>query len=344
MDFLQLYKIGDPYNISVDFDPSESEDPTMQKLGELASILNGGFPETLTLDGTVVYVSDTIDVVRIDNCYEELSGWGVPYSFVCEIVPDFKDKYPDGGKSPMESYVIMDPEGSPLYETDMNTGDVYPIGEVPYEECHLSEELISKVDSLYDEAQKSSVTKVLLTLPEGEMSAEGFEVLPESLSDGLNRAHSWLIKSNCAILSAWRGHYSRHENDNRTKELQKSLRQLGYGVFNVRGCYAEMGKDVSKENSFLVYPLNGDNAEVFKTNIFDLSTEYEQDCFLYKDAGAGSHATLIGTNEDFGIGRIEDIGTIRLNSSSAENFTQAGSGTIAFLRGPIEDMVNTIKK
>lgn len=339
MEF-QLYDIGDHYNISIPFDTSDSDDPTLRELGEMANMLNGGCPEILTLDGTVVYVSDTMDVVRVDDCYEELTSYGVPYSFVCVIIPDFKDKYPEGGKSLLELYVIMDPYGSPLYERDMNTGKVYPFGEAPTEEWKPTNDIAEKADQYYEDIKSSCITKVIINLPEEDLQEAGkFQIVPEGLSDGLNRAHSWLIRSDCAILSAWRGCYTRKENDLRSKELQSTLRQLGYGVFNVRGCYAELGKDVTKENSFIIYPLNEESSANFKSDINELSTKYDQDCFIYKEADIESHAFLIGTNNDFGIGTTIDIGTIRLNNPKAENFTQAGHGTIAFLRGPVEKVL-----
>ena len=143
----------------------------------------------------------------------------------------------------------------------------------------------------------------------------------------LNRSYYWLTNRSCAILSAWRGNYSRKENDNRNRELHKSLRNLGYGVIRVKGCYAEIGRNVEKENSFLVFDL--DDTPDFKERIYEQSEYYEQDCFLYKPI-EGKRAYLIGSNDDFGKHEEKDAGFLHINLTTAENYSEVGSGRISF--------------
>lgn len=148
-----------------------------------------------------------------------------------------------------------------------------------------------------------------------------------SLHYGLNRSVKWLNNRNCAILTAWRGYYSKSENNHRNKELLNSLRNLGYGVIRVRGCYAEVGRSVEKENSFLVFDL--EDAPDFKDRVYELSEHYEQDCFLYKPLDENV-AYLIGTNDSFGKGKIEPAGVLRINSDKAKNFSEIASGRVSF--------------
>ena len=147
----------------------------------------------------------------------------------------------------------------------------------------------------------------------------------------LNRSIHWLNNRNCAVLTAWRGEYSRSVNDNRNRELQRTLREYGYGVIRVKGCYAEIGKDVEKENSFLVFDLNDSNK--FLDNIYCQSENFEQDCFLYKPIDEHV-AYLIGTNDKYGKGKISIAGVMRINSDSSENYSEINSGRISFEKKP----------
>ena len=148
-----------------------------------------------------------------------------------------------------------------------------------------------------------------------------------NLDYSFNRSLHWLRHRNCAILTAWRGKYSRKENDERNQELQQSLRSFGYGVIRVRGCYAEMGRSAEKENSFLVFDL--EDTPDFCDRIYEQSVRYEQDCFLYKPVEE-EMAFLIGTNEAFGIDRIESAGVMRINSSESDNYSEIGTGRVSF--------------
>ena len=146
---------------------------------------------------------------------------------------------------------------------------------------------------------------------------------------GLTRSLSWLTRCDCAILTAWRSKNTRKVNDENNRDMQLKLRSYGYGVTKVIGCYAEKGLPVSRENSFLVFDIQAKPQE-FYDRVFKLSASYDQDCFLYKRAGEGEPAYLIGTNEDFGMNKRQLAGYIRIGSEEAENYSRIGSGKISF--------------
>lgn len=150
----------------------------------------------------------------------------------------------------------------------------------------------------------------------------------ENAFGGLNRALSWLVKCDCAILSGWRGGNTRKVNDENNRTIWQTLHGFGYGVCKCRGCYPEAGKSVSTENSFFVFDPTHSGSPFFE-RIKELSERFDQDCFLYKEAGE-KKAYLFGTNEDFGMGRRALAGELHLRSLPAENFTRIGSGSITF--------------
>lgn len=145
----------------------------------------------------------------------------------------------------------------------------------------------------------------------------------------LNRAVYWISLKNCANITAWRSENTRAINDANNRELQETLRTMGYGVIKLQGFYAEVGCNVNKEKSFLVFDKNDDPN--FYDNLHKLSEKYGQDCFLFKAADE-EVAYLIGTNEDFIKTKGERIeaGRLRIGNLSAETFSKIGSGIISF--------------
>ena len=104
---------------------------------------------------------------------------------------------------------------------------------------------------------------------------------------------------------------------------------MGYGVIKLQGFYAEVGHDVSKENSFLVFDQNDDPN--FYDNLRMLSEKFEQDCFLFKAADE-EIAYLIGTNNEFisKNGERKEAGRLRIGNLSATIYSEIGSGRISF--------------
>ena len=145
----------------------------------------------------------------------------------------------------------------------------------------------------------------------------------------LNRAVYWINKTDCANITAWRSGNKRAVNDANNRELQETLRAMGYGVIKLQGFYAEVGQDVSKENSFLVFDQNDDPN--FYDNLRMLSEKFDQDCFLFKAADEDI-AYLIGTNDDFirDYGERKEAGRLRIGNLSATTYSEIGSGRISF--------------
>ncbi len=145
----------------------------------------------------------------------------------------------------------------------------------------------------------------------------------------LNRAVYWITTTDCANITAWRSGNKRAINDANNRELQETLRAMGYGVIKLQGFYAEVGHDVSKENSFLVFDQNDDPN--FYDNLRMLSEKFDQDCFLYKAADEDV-AYLIGTNEDFirNNGERKEVGRLRIGNIDATTYSAIGSGRISF--------------
>ena len=174
-----------------------------------------------------------------------------------------------------------------------------------------------------DLVEAQNVTKA--TPPQAEDLS--LNVLPVNAS--LNRAVYWINKTDCANITAWRVGNKRAVNDANNRELQETLRAMGYGMIKLQGFYAEVGQDVSKENSFLVFDRNNDPD--FYENLYKLSEKFNQDCFLYKPAEE-EVAYLIGTNEDFIRDNGERVaaGKLHIGSLSAKAYSEIGSGRISF--------------
>jgi hypothetical protein len=146
---------------------------------------------------------------------------------------------------------------------------------------------------------------------------------------GLNRVLSWMTKCNCAILSGWRRENTREMNDENNSIIASALREFGYGVSRCRGYYPEGNKTVSTENSFFVFDYNN-TGPVFFNRIKTLSTQFEQDSFLFIEAGPGKRPYLYGTNDFFGIGRKEYLGPLHIGSFQDKSHTQIGNKEISF--------------
>ena len=170
------------------------------------------------------------------------------------------------------------------------------------------------------------INEQIIYLDKQESSEEG---LRSAENASLNRVVYWINKTDCANITAWRSGNKRAINDANNRELQETLRAMGYGVIKLQGFYAEVGQDVSKENSFLVFDQNDDPN--FYENLYKLSEKFDQDCFLYK-AAEEDIAYLIGTNEDFirDNGERVEAGRLRIGNISAKIYSEIGSGRISF--------------
>ena len=306
-----------------------------------------------SIRGRVLYNDGVTAILQVTNRYVECFFEILYYKEVKRFFPWFNDHE---AQTSRKEYLCLDVETETnLFSRDTDTNKIghYHIDErgqyvfTPIDECEFRMQrckklLIYRMKEIERErnakqsSYNSTVTVCLDDTLIREMYQEydkqhGISAKDDVLHHGINRSIYWLTHRNCAILSAWRGTYSRKENDKRNKELQQSLRSLGYGVIRVMGCYAEIGKPIEKENSFIAFDLS--DTDNFMENIYNLSEHYDQDCFLYKPIDEET-AYLIGTNDDYGKGKIDLVGYLHINNESTENFTKDASGTISYSKNP----------
>ena len=303
---------------------------------------------SVSIRGHVLFNDGVTAILRVTNRYEECFFEILYYNEVRRFFPEFKD--PDAHSQ--NEYLCLDVETeSNLFERDPETDAIgtYHLDEdeqwvfTPVDLVKFRMErfkkllvyLVAEKEKEEEEKQKSYDSTISVNLSDlaiDEMYQEYDEQHGNPTSDNdlhrsLKRSIDWLNHRNCAIVTAWRGKYKRKENNERNRTLQKKLRALSYGVIRVKGCYAEIGKPLEKENSFLVFDL--EDSEDFMQNIYNLSEHYEQDCFLYKPVDE-EVAYLVGTNDHYGKGKIDLAGFMRINSETAEAFTKVASGIISF--------------
>lgn len=301
--------------------------------------------DEITISGTVVFNDGVTAIIKVTDRYGEGYFEITYYKELRQVFPFFHD----AEAKPLTEYLCLDVETETnLFYRDLDEGTLMkqcydedgnstpqPLDSFSFRNERLKKKLIyefGKIAAEKEERLNNTTGPVVnIDLPQSAIdeALQDFETDSDGdvLHYSLNRTVYWLNNRNCAILSAWRGEFSRTENDKRNNELQQSLRSLGYGVIRIKGCYAEVGQPVGKENSYLVFDL--EDTQDFRDAIFEHSERYHQDCFLFKPVNE-DNAYLIGTNDDFGKGKIEPIGILRINSFSAENYSEVGSGRISF--------------
>lgn len=298
------------------------DDPASNALSEMASFLNGGKPDIITMDGTVIYCDENTAIVKVKHHFMEFD----PYMFSFEETDSHYPGFADPNKNRFSQYAWVSLEDGYF----ITNYDDFPelLADETDGENGLPPELQQNILDVYDAFKKGTVD---ISIPFDELMV----IRPDdALQSSINRVSRWFEETDCGIITAWRADNSRAENNSRNNALLNALREKRYGVIKVRGCYLETGQsDPSKENSFVVLRLDVGSKSGFYDSLFELSKKYQQDCFLYKEAGAMTPAYLIGTNEQWGMGRKEKIGLIRINEMSAEAYSEVGSGTISFSKG-----------
>lgn len=162
-----------------------------------------------------------------------------------------------------------------------------------------------------------------------ESGKKDTDISLRSVPCGMNRSLSWLSTCDCGILTTWRKGHNRATKNRNNQELQRRLRELGYGVSRLKGWYPENDEEVVSENSFLVFD-KGKTGQAFYETLFELSERYNQDSFLYKKAGRYEPAYLVYTNGLHQKGSRQCVGRLKINDMSAEVYSKIGSGRIAF--------------
>lgn len=303
--------------------------------------------------GTVVYIEhdDSMCIIRLIIDAEAYTEYGLYYHEVKNRYPDFED---DGYQETEQRYICIDTNsGVSLFRYDENSGEIgnaifddddHSFLGYDNEDLDISEDEVYTPNYILNSIE--DIELINIRMPENELAnLENDEIIMDSEDDltnispdgsltvrgeacSLYRSLSWLVNCDCAIITAWRSSNTRKINDTNNNLLQKSLRAFGYGVSRVKGVYSEVGKEASKENSFLVFDLQNSSSEFYK-NIKTLSQQFEQDCFLYKRAGRNTLAYLIGTNDKFGWSK-KVAGRLHIGSISAKEYSEIGSGRISF--------------
>lgn len=301
--------------------------------------------DEIFVEGQVKFNDDVTAIIKVTDRYSEGYFEIIYYKELRQVFPFFHD----AEAQPLTEYLCLDvetesnlfyrdsDEGALMEQCYDEDGNYNPISLDPihFRKERLKKKLIyelGKIAAEREEKNKNTTGPVVnVDLPQSSIDEAlqdfGIDSVGDVLHYSLNRTIYWLNNRNCAILSAWRGEYSRTENDRRNNELQQSLRSLGYGIIRLKGYYAEIDKSIGKENSYLVF--DPEDTEEFRDNIYEHSERYNQDCFLFKPVNKDC-ACLIGTNDDFGKGKVEEVGILRINSVTAENYSEVGSGRISF--------------
>lgn len=324
------------------YEPESTDDVNMDDLSE-GKIYRYYVNEEVYVEGEVVMNDDVTAILRVTNRYEEGFFDILHYNEVRRYFPSFRDDEAER----LTEYLCLDVETtSNLFSRDpesdviMTLDENYAFGPADvfkFRMERLKRELLYRLQKIEEEKKVERENEkgphISIDVPQTAINDmydeydEDHGIDDDTCEYSLNRSIYWLENRNCAIITAWRGNYNRVENNNRNNELQKDLRKLGYGVIRVKGCYPEMGKEVEKENSFLVIDL--EDTPDFTDRLYEKSESYEQDCFLYKPIDEKT-AYLIGTNDDFGKDRIEVAGILRINSLNAEQYSEIGSGRLSF--------------
>lgn len=119
------------------------------------------------------------------------------------------------------------------------------------------------------------------------------------IESSLSRIHNHIEKHSAGAITAWRGEYTRRENQDRNKKLLAYLQRQGYSVTSVKGSYIEnYGTDTAREvgeHSFFVVnnKVEGDDGGQLEKQLIKLGRMFDQDSILTVRNGK---ATLIGTS------------------------------------------------
>lgn len=113
----------------------------------------------------------------------------------------------------------------------------------------------------------------------------------------LSRIYQHSQESNIGMITAYRGDYSKQQNETRNSNLISDIRSAGFGFVPVVGHYIENPGTPEEmkviEKSFVVISSADDSGRL-KGFLKRMGVKYNQDSVLYKDASE-EQAVLIGT-------------------------------------------------
>lgn len=153
----------------------------------------------------------------------------------------------------------------------------------------------------------------------------------------LSRLHSHFSKHNAGAITAYRGEFSKSENQERNKKLLAYLSKKGYSITSVKGSYIEnFGTNTQREvgeHSFIVVnnKIDGDDKGQLETDLIKLGRLFDQDSILSIRNGEG---TLIGTsrrdNAFPSYGKKENVGKSKFGGAVGEFFSRINGRKFAF--------------
>ncbi|URC15172.1 hypothetical protein GD1_48 [Paraglaciecola Antarctic GD virus 1] len=143
------------------------------------------------------------------------------------------------------------------------------------------------------------------------------EFLGES---GLSRIKSKIDAHATGAITAFRGGFTKSQNQQRNKKLLAMIMRKGYQVTTVKGSYIEdFGTDTAKEvgetSFFVVNPLDGNDKNALQADLIRFGKQFDQDSIL--SVPFKGKAVLIGTNnsEFPGMGNSVPVGTAGFGKS-----------------------------
>lgn len=147
----------------------------------------------------------------------------------------------------------------------------------------------------------------------------------------LSRIHQHLQNRNIGIISAMRSDRSAEENNKHQQELQKSLKDSGFGHIPVHGGYIENlgkpGETHVHEKSFIVVGDKGNDKGRLKNFLKAHGEKHNQDSIIHK-AHNENEIKLHGLKDNVYPGKNteHDLGTFHPNKL-AEYYTQLRSSS-----------------
>lgn len=126
------------------------------------------------------------------------------------------------------------------------------------------------------------------------------EFLQKISESSLSRLHSKMQEYSCGAITAYRGEFTKRENQQRNRSLLASLMAKGYSVTAVRGSYienygSEDAREVSEHTFWVCSKEQGDDGGQLERDLIELGHKFDQDSILAKPYG--EKASLVGTSD-----------------------------------------------
>ena len=151
------------------------------------------------------------------------------------------------------------------------------------------------------------------------------------------------------VMSADRHEFTRSQNDNRNKELKQAVKASGYPFAELQGSWVEQdeeGNDMRVvEKSIIIYDESRGDVPERSTELFDLgkqlSSEYDQDAYIFGEPGAKSWKMHINAYDRSG--NMVDYGgpwsTVEQIPNDSSFWSKVRGTTFVFKEEPAEEVV-----